>query len=53
MDLVLDRVAADQFQGLHQVRIAVALAGAGQRPRRTPESREKHVLVLAVGQLGS
>ena len=44
--------AADQLEGLREVRVALALALAGQLAGRPAEGLEERVLHLAVGDLG-
>ena len=51
-ELAVDRRAADQLQGLREVRVALALALAGQLAGGAAEGLEERVLHLAVGDLG-
>ena len=50
-ELAVDRRAADELQGLREVRVALALALAGQLAGRPAEGLEERVLHLAVGDL--
>ena len=50
-ELAVDRRAADQLQGLREVRVALALAFAGQLAGRPAERLEERVLHLAVRDL--
>ena len=51
-ELAVDRRAADQLEGLRQVRVALALALAGQLAGRPAEGLEERIVHLAVGDLG-
>ena len=51
-ELAVDRRPADQLQGLREVRVALALAFAGQLAGGAAERLQEGVLHLAVGDLG-
>ena len=50
-ELAVDRRAADQLEGLREVRVALALAFAGQLAGGPAEGLEERVVHLAVGDL--